>query len=58
MQPPGPKARSVGRRVVDRQGEPFLIGDEGADHLADQPGGDVPGLLAGGGDGHVAALIR
>ena len=56
---PSPWTRSVtlGRRVVDRRGEPSLIGDQRPDHLADQPGSDVPGLLAGGEDGYIAALI-
>ena len=44
------------RRVVEGQGEPRLVGDQGLDHLVDQAGGDVVGLLAGGGDGRVAGL--
>ena len=47
---------TLGRRVVDRQGDPRQVGDQGLDHLEEQSGGDAAGLLAGCGDGDVAAL--
>ena len=45
---------ALSRRVVDCQGEPPEVGDQRLDYLADQAGGDVLGLLAGGRDRRVA----
>ena len=45
------------RRVVQRQGDPLLVGDQRLDRIVEQPGRDVVGLLAGRGDGRVARLV-
>ena len=45
---------ALSRCVVECQGEPRLVGDQGLDYLADQASGDVLGLLTGGRDRRVA----
>ena len=45
------------RCVVECQGDSRLAGRLGLDHLADQTSGDLVGLLAGGRDCRVAALV-
>src|SRR5271157_3688799 len=47
---------TLSRRVVERQGEPRLVGNQGLDHLVDQPSGYVVCLLAGCRDRRVAGL--
>jgi hypothetical protein len=45
------------RCVVECQGDRRLVGDLGFDYLADRTSGDLVGLLAGGRDPRVAALV-